>query len=179
MCQKCFNSASSSTTATTASTTAPVASTTTAATVSTTSRLLMVHRSAASRPAASPWVVLPGFSRPASTPSVSVPVLPFYDDLELRKEIVLPQNLRRSGLGKSPRKMLELLPAKRRRSNQRLGLEDSGVAQSEIKASVMILTAWPAPTRCWIGNKEQGAAVGDLPRPSCGKNLGFLFCVLL
>uniref|UniRef100_A0A2N9HX68 Uncharacterized protein n=1 Tax=Fagus sylvatica TaxID=28930 RepID=A0A2N9HX68_FAGSY len=91
MCQKCFNSASSSTTATTASTTAPVASTTTAATVSTTSRLLMVHRSAASRPAASPWVVLPGFSRPASTPSVSVPVLPFYDDLELRKEIVLPQ----------------------------------------------------------------------------------------
>jgi hypothetical protein len=31
----------------------------------------------------SPWVVSPGFSRPASTPSVSVPVLPFYDDLEL------------------------------------------------------------------------------------------------
>uniref|UniRef100_A0A2N9FBY7 Coiled-coil domain-containing protein 86 n=1 Tax=Fagus sylvatica TaxID=28930 RepID=A0A2N9FBY7_FAGSY len=92
-------------------------------------------------------------------------------------------------------------PRKHRASaTQRLDLEDSGVldqtsvagippgrvmrsktvlAQSEIKASVTILTAWPAPTRCWIGNKEQGAAVGDLPRPSCGKNLGFLFCVLL
>ena len=68
-------------------------------------------------------------------------------------------------------------------------MEDSGDAGLIENASQEALTSRPSrrfapmterePRWCWIGNKEQGAAVGDLPRPSCGKNLGFLFCVLL